>query len=108
MLFQVYMLFLVCWCAVIFKEDIMAFIQRFMPKLGFVSKIINVLERLTGPVEVILFILAAVLGAYTGFLLSALISYPMLITLFYQRYSWLQVPLPVSRQPSYLSSLQVN
>lgn len=78
MLFQVYMLFLVCWCAVIFKEDIMAFIQRFMPKLGFVGKIINVLERLTGPVEVILFILAAVLGAYTGFLLSALISYPML------------------------------
>ena len=47
-----------------------------MPKLGFVGKIINVLERLTGPVEVILFILAAVLGAYTGFLLSALISYP--------------------------------
>ena len=45
MLFQVYMLFLVCWCAVIFKEDIMAFIQRFMPKLGFVGKIINVLER---------------------------------------------------------------
>ena len=41
MLFQVYMLFLVCWCAVIFKEDIMAFIQRFMPKLGFVGKIIN-------------------------------------------------------------------
>ena len=78
LLFQVYMLFLVCWCAVIFKEDIMAFIQRFMPKLGFVGKIINVLERLTGPVEVILFILAAVLGAYTGFLLSALISYPML------------------------------
>ena len=78
MLFQVYMLFLVCWCAVIFKEDIMALIQRFMPKLGFVGKIINVLERLTGPVEVILFILAAVLGAYTGFLLSALISYPML------------------------------
>ena len=63
---------------IIFKEDIMALIQRFMPKLGFVGKIINVLERLTGPVEVILFILAAVLGAYTGFLLSALISYPML------------------------------
>ena len=78
MLFQVYMLFLVCWCVVIFKEEIMALIQRFMPKLNFVGKIINVLERVISPVEVILFILAAVLGAYTGFLLSALISYPML------------------------------
>ena len=89
------------------KEDIMAFIQRFMPKLGFVGKIINVLERLTGPVEVILFILAAVLGAYTGFLLSALISYPMLNNLFYQRYSWLQYIFRY-RCTSYLSSLQVN
>ena len=62
---------------VIFKEDIMAFIQRFMPKLGFVGKIINVLERLTGPVEVILFILAAVLGLYR-FLTFSIDRYPML------------------------------
>ena len=64
MLFQVYMLFLVCWCAVIFKEDIMAFIQRFMPKLGFVGKIINVLERLTGPVEAILHLSRCARGLY--------------------------------------------
>ena len=76
MLFQVYMLFLVCWCAVIFKEDIMAFIQRFMPKLGFVGKIINVLERLTGPVEVILFILAAVLGGLYWFLTFSIDQLP--------------------------------
>ena len=78
MLFQVYMLFLVLWCAVIFKEDIAAFINRFMPKFGFLVKWIGAFERLVGACEVILFILAAVLGAYTGFLLSALISYPML------------------------------
>ncbi|OOF68771.1 cytochrome c nitrite reductase subunit NrfD [Rodentibacter caecimuris] len=78
MLFQVYMLFLVAWCAVIFKDEIGLLIHRFMPKLKFVLKLINLAERLVGSIEIILFILAAVLGAYTGFLLSALISYPML------------------------------
>ena len=61
MLFQIYMLFLVIWGVVIFKKEIEVLINRFMPKLQF-----------------ILFILPAVLGSYTGFLLSALISYPML------------------------------
>lgn len=78
MLFQIYMLFLVLWGVTIFKNEIEALIHRFMPKLKFVMKLINFAERLTNPVEVLLFILAAVLGAYTGFLLSALISYPML------------------------------
>ncbi|MCR1837294.1 cytochrome c nitrite reductase subunit NrfD [Rodentibacter caecimuris] len=78
MLFQIYMLFLVLWGITIFKNEIEAIIHRFMPKLKFVMKLINFAERLTNPVEVLLFILAAVLGAYTGFLLSALISYPML------------------------------
>ena len=78
MLFQVYMLFLVVWCAVIFKEDIARLLNRFLPKLSFLVKWITACERIMGATEVILFILAAVLGAYTGFLLSALISYPML------------------------------
>ncbi|OOF80266.1 cytochrome c nitrite reductase subunit NrfD [Rodentibacter caecimuris] len=78
MLFQIYMLFLVLWGVTIFKNEIETLIHRFMPKLKFVMKLINFAERLTNPVEVLLFILAAVLGAYTGFLLSALISYPML------------------------------
>lgn len=78
MLFQIYMLFLVIWGVVIFKKEIEALINRFMPKLQFVMKLIGIAERIVSPVEVILFILAAVLGAYTGFLLSALISYPML------------------------------
>ena len=78
MLFQIYMLFLVIWGVVIFKKEIEALINRFMPKLQFVMKLIGIAERIASPVEVILFILAAVLGAYTGFLLSALISYPML------------------------------
>ncbi|HHE9972958.1 TPA: cytochrome c nitrite reductase subunit NrfD [Haemophilus influenzae] len=78
MLFQIYMLFLVIWGVVIFKKEIETLINRFIPKLQFVMKLIGIAERITSPVEVILFILAAVLGAYTGFLLSALISYPML------------------------------
>ena len=78
MLFQIYMLFLVIWGVVIFKKEIEALINRFIPKLQFVMKLIGIAERIASPVEVILFILAAVLGAYTGFFLSALISYPML------------------------------
>ena len=78
MLFQIYMLFLVIWGVVIFKKEIEALINRFMPKLQFVMKLIGIAERIASPVEVVLFVLAAVLGAYTGFLLSALISYPML------------------------------
>ncbi|WP_394853208.1 cytochrome c nitrite reductase subunit NrfD [Exercitatus varius] len=78
MLFQVYMLFMVIWIAVIFKEEIDALIKRFVPKLRFVTTMITKIEWIFGASEVILFVLAAVLGAYTGFLLSALISYPML------------------------------
>lgn len=78
MLFQVYMLFMVIWGAVIFKNELDELIKRFAPKLQFVTNIITKIEGLFGFAEVMLFILAAVLGAYTGFLLSALISYPML------------------------------
>ena len=78
MLFQVYMLFMVIWAAVIFKNELDSLIKRFAPKLQFVTHIITKIEGLFNFAEVILFVLAAVLGAYTGFLLSALISYPML------------------------------
>ncbi|PVX42742.1 respiratory nitrite reductase-specific menaquinol--cytochrome-c reductase complex subunit NrfD [Pasteurella langaaensis DSM 22999] len=78
MLFQIYMLFMVIWIAVLFKAEIDALIKRFVPKLQFLTSWIGKLERIFSAAEVVLFILAAVLGAYTGFLLSALISYPML------------------------------
>ena len=78
MLFQVYMLFMVIWAAVIFKHELDVLIKRFVPKLQFITTLINKIDGLFNFAEVILFVLAAVLGAYTGFLLSALISYPML------------------------------
>ncbi|OBW95404.1 cytochrome c nitrite reductase subunit NrfD [Gallibacterium salpingitidis] len=78
MLFQIYMAFLLLWLAFLFKGLIAQLIARFMPKLVFVNHIIAKLERFNSPVEIILIFLSVLLGAYTGFLLSALISYPML------------------------------
>ncbi|KGQ37371.1 cytochrome c nitrite reductase subunit NrfD [Gallibacterium genomosp. 1] len=78
MLFQVYMVFLLLWLAFIFKALIAQLIKRFLPKLAFINNIIEKLERFSSPVEIILVFLSVLLGAYTGFLLSALISYPML------------------------------
>ncbi|MGQ0286481.1 cytochrome c nitrite reductase subunit NrfD [Pasteurellaceae bacterium 22721_9_1] len=72
MLFQVYMAVLVVWAAVMFKDWIAN------SPLKFAVKWIEFVERFLKPLEFVLFVLAAVLGAYTGFLLSALISYPML------------------------------
>ncbi|AEC17720.1 Polysulphide reductase, NrfD [Gallibacterium anatis UMN179] len=78
MLFQVYMVFLLLWLAFIFKTLVAQLINRFLPKLAFLNNIIEKLERFSSPVEIILVFLSVLLGAYTGFLLSALISYPML------------------------------
>jgi len=78
MLFQVYLLILAIWSAIIFKDELSLLIDRFIPVLNFLIKWIGAIQKWLKPVEVVLFVLAAVLGAYTGFLLSALISYPML------------------------------
>ncbi|MFC0309609.1 cytochrome c nitrite reductase subunit NrfD [Gallibacterium trehalosifermentans] len=78
MLFQVYMAFLFLWLAIIFKSLVATMIARFVPKLAFVNRLIATAERFISPIEIILILLSVLLGAYTGFLLSALISYPML------------------------------
>ncbi|TNH06830.1 cytochrome c nitrite reductase subunit NrfD [Testudinibacter sp. TR-2022] len=78
MLFQVYMLFLFLWLAIVFKQLLAEWIDRYIPALGFVKKIITLAEKATNPIELILILLSVLLGAYTGFLLSALVSYPML------------------------------
>lgn len=78
LMFQVYMLVLFIWIFIMFKDWLEVAINRFAPKFKFVLGIINFAERNLKVVETILFVLAAVLGAYTGFLLSALVSYPML------------------------------
>lgn len=79
MLFQLYMAVLLVWIAIMFKDWVAVFINRYLPSLKLLLGWIDTLEaKLLKPIEFILFVLAAVLGAYTGFLLSALISYPML------------------------------
>ena len=79
MLFQAYMAVLVVWIAIMFKDWLAVLINRYLPMFKFVLSWIDFAEStLLKPIEFVLFTLAAVLGAYTGFLLSALISYPML------------------------------
>ena len=79
MLFQVYMLFLILWLAIIFKELVLTWVKKYIPALtALTEKIINAAAKFTNAIEIINLILCVLLGAYTGFLLSALISYPML------------------------------
>ncbi|WP_418146308.1 cytochrome c nitrite reductase subunit NrfD [Actinobacillus pleuropneumoniae] len=79
MLFQVYIAVLVVWIAIMFKDWLAMLVNRYLPMFKFVLPWVDFAEtRLLKAVEFVLFVLAAVLGAYTGFLLSALISYPML------------------------------
>lgn len=78
MLFQVYMLFLLVWLAIIFHQLVATLIEQYAKPLRFVNKLIAFATKFTGLIEIILIILSVLLGAYTGFLLSALISYPML------------------------------
>lgn len=79
MLFQAYMAVLVVWIAIMFKDWLAVLINRYLPMFKFILPWIDFAEsKLLKAIEFVLFTLAAVLGAYTGFLLSALISYPML------------------------------
>ncbi|MGC6358495.1 cytochrome c nitrite reductase subunit NrfD [Bisgaard Taxon 45] len=78
MLFQVYMLFLLVWLAIIFHQLIASLIDKYAKPLGFVNKLITFATKFTSLIEIVLIFLSVLLGAYTGFLLSALISYPML------------------------------
>lgn len=79
MLFQLYMAVIVVWIAVMFKDWMAIFVNRNVPSLKFILSWIDYAEKKwLKVIEFVLFVLAAVLGAYTGFLLSALISYPML------------------------------
>ncbi|UXN36295.1 cytochrome c nitrite reductase subunit NrfD [Avibacterium paragallinarum] len=79
MLFQLYMLFLVLWLAIIFKSLVLSLVKRFIPKLAnLAEKIIDFAAKFTNVIELITLLFSVALGAYTGFLLSALVSYPML------------------------------
>lgn len=78
MLFQVYTLVLAIWLALIFRSEVAALQQRWLPKLTLIPNLLARFLPFLRPIETLMMVLAVLLGAYTGFLLSALKSYPML------------------------------
>lgn len=78
MLFQVYMAVLVVWLAKIFEVELIALQQKWLPRFGFIGRTLNLLTPAMRALDIIMLVLAVLLGAYTGFLLSALKSYPFL------------------------------
>lgn len=74
MLFQAYTAVLILWLAKIFEKELLAL----LPRVGVLRTALGWLTPLHRPLETLLLALAVLLGAYTGFLLSALKSYPLL------------------------------
>ncbi len=77
MLFQLYMVVLLVWLAVIFRHWLTALLQPYR-KLVWVGTLLHRLAPIERKLEPVMMFLAVALGAYTGFLLSALKSYPLL------------------------------
>lgn len=78
MLFQVYMAVLVVWLAKIYETELIGLQQKWLPKLSIIPRILAMLTRAMRFLDIIMLVLGVLLGAYTGFLLSALKSYPFL------------------------------
>ncbi|WP_233980594.1 cytochrome c nitrite reductase subunit NrfD [Pectobacterium versatile] len=78
MLFQVYMAALAVWLVNIFSEQIIVLQQRWLPKLVMLPKVLVWLAPMQKSLDIVMLLLAVMLGAYTGFLLSALKTYPLL------------------------------
>ncbi|CAJ1793432.1 cytochrome c nitrite reductase subunit NrfD [Aeromonas salmonicida] len=79
MLFQLYMAVLFAWLAVVFRSEIEELRRHlFKETFAFVDSTIVLLARFERLLAPLLLLLAVLLGAYTGFLLSALKTYPLL------------------------------
>ncbi|GAB1440437.1 cytochrome c nitrite reductase subunit NrfD [Providencia sp.] len=78
MLFQVYMVVLVVWLAKIYEKELVALQQKWLPKLTIIPRLLAAFTRAMRFLDIVMLVLAVLLGAYTGFLLSALKSYPFL------------------------------
>ncbi|ENM5832498.1 cytochrome c nitrite reductase subunit NrfD [Vibrio metoecus] len=74
-LFQVYMAVLFVWIGIIFRPVIMRLLKG---KFTVVDGLLLKAKQFENGIEIFLAILAITLAAYTGFLLSALKTYPML------------------------------
>lgn len=78
-LFNVYMTILFVWLALLFKDELLNLSNKFVAnRLDFMGGIIDKIKPLENTLEIFLAILAVTLAAYTGFLLSALKTFPLL------------------------------
>ncbi len=73
MLFQIYMVALILWIIAIYQQNIVDIIQ-----LAWLNRIVHFIAGWERRLDIAVFILAILLGVYTGFLLLALKSYPLL------------------------------
>lgn len=74
-LFQIYMAILIVWLAIVYA----GLIERLLKgRFNWINSIVKFFSRFEYVIETALLLIALALGAYTGFLLSALKSYPML------------------------------
>ncbi|KAB7653701.1 cytochrome c nitrite reductase subunit NrfD [Plesiomonas shigelloides] len=79
MLFQIYMGVLFVWLGGVFARELISLRQHWLgERLNILDTLLRALPRTEKVTEPLLLLLAVLLGAYTGFLLSALKSYPML------------------------------
>lgn len=78
LLFQVYTLVLIVWLAVLFRNEIASVIEKRFKAFGWINGILSACARMEKVLEPLMIFLAVALGVYTGFLLSALKTYPML------------------------------
>ncbi|HEY0209099.1 cytochrome c nitrite reductase subunit NrfD [Acerihabitans sp.] len=73
MLFQIYMLVLIFWIIAIYQEKITDILHP-----AWVSRLVRLIARWERGLDLIMVFLAVLLSVYTGFLLLALKSYPLL------------------------------
>lgn len=79
MLFQLYLAVVILWLASVFREVIADFLQRFLKgRFAWIKNLLNLVSRFEYTLELLALLFSVALGAYTGFLLSALKTYPML------------------------------
>ncbi len=80
-LFLLYQSATFAWIAIVFREELTALINRFIPWLLKIPGVLwcwDTLQKIEKPLEICIALLAVLLGVYTGFLLSALTAYPLL------------------------------
>lgn len=80
MLFQIYFVFIILWLVSLYRDELLTLVGKFNQGglLALVRNLSGIIQKRIHWFENTLLVLAILLGCYTGFLLSALKSFPML------------------------------